>query len=130
MKKVAIATLGLAMQTFREKLDQEQEVLMLASDIVMDTFIAESASLRAAAASSANAANAELHRTAADLIVHDAAMRVEMNARQALPAIVSGDTLKMMQTALKRLLKVPTFNTVAARRALSDAARAKQAYPF
>lgn len=130
MKKVAIATLGLAMQTFREKLDQEQEVLMLASDIVMDTFIAESASLRAAAASSANAANAELHRTAADLIVHDAAMRVEMNARQALPAIVSGDTLKIMQTALKRLLKVPTLNTVAARRTLSDAARAKQAYPF
>jgi alkylation response protein AidB-like acyl-CoA dehydrogenase len=130
MKKVAIATLGLAMQNFREKLDQEQEVLMLVSDIIMDTFIAESAALRAAAASSANAANAELHGTAADLIAHDAAMRVEMNARVALPAIVSGDTLKVMQSALKRLLKVPALNTVAARRALSDAACAKQAYPF
>ena len=59
-----------------------------------------------------------------------AAARVELNARAALPAIVSGDTLKVMQSALKRLLKVPTVNTVALRRTLSDAAAEKKAYPF
>jgi hypothetical protein len=125
MKDVSIALLGLAMQTFRADVENEQEVLTLVADIVMDTFAAESAWLRA----SAHPENA-LHQTAAELVVHSAAMRVEMNAREALPAIVSGDTLKIMQSALKRLLKVPAMNTVAARRTLSDAAAEKNAYPF
>ena len=125
MKKVSVAILGLAMNTFRAEFDKEQEVLMLASDIIMDTFAAESAMLRAAS----QPGNA-LHQTASELVIRDAAARVEMNAREALPAIVSGDTLKIMQSALKRLLKVPTMNTVASRRALSDAASEKKAYPF
>jgi hypothetical protein len=125
MKKVSVAILGLAMNTFRKEFEKEQEILMLASDIVMDTFAAESAMLRAAT----HPGNA-LHQTASELVIYDAAVRVEMNARAALPAIVSGDTLKIMQSALKRLLKVPGANTVAMRRTLSDAAAEKKAYPF
>lgn len=125
MKKVAIATLGLAMQTFKADIDKEQEVLMLASDIIMDTFAAESAWLRASAQGGTG-----LHQTVAELIVHDAALRVEANAKTALPAICSGDTLKIMQAALKKLLKTPTVNTVAARRALADAAVEKKGYVF
>jgi alkylation response protein AidB-like acyl-CoA dehydrogenase len=125
MKKVSVAILGLAMDTFRKDFEKEQEVLMMASDIVMDAFAAESAMLRAAT----QPGNA-LHKAVSELAIHDAAVRVEMNARAALPAIVSGDTLKIMQAALKRLLKVPTVNTVALRRTLSDAAAEKKAYPF
>lgn len=128
MKSVSIALLGLALQTFGAKLEQEQEVMMLIADIIIDTFAAESAMLRAAS----NSTNSlySLHQTAADLAVSSAAARVEMNARAALPAIVSGDTLKVMQSALKRLLKVPTVNAVALRRTLSDAAADKKLYPF
>ena len=125
MKDVSIALLGLALQTFGQKLEQEQEVMMMIADIVIDTFAAESAMLRAAS----QAGNA-LHQTAAELVIAESASRVEMNARAALPAIVSGDTLKIMLSALKRLLKVPTVNTVALRRSLSDAASEKKAYPF
>jgi alkylation response protein AidB-like acyl-CoA dehydrogenase len=125
MKDVSIALLGLALQTFGPKLEQEQEVMMLIADCVMDTFAAESAMLR----SESNAGNA-LHQTAAELVVSSAANRVDLNARAALPAIVSGDTLRVMQSALKRLLKVPSVNAVALRRTLSDAATEKKAYPF
>ena len=125
MKKVSIAVLGLAMQTYRAEVDKEQEVLMLASDIIMDTFAAESAWLRATAQGGTG-----LHKTVAELIVHDAALRVESNAKTALTAICTGDTLKVMQAALKRLLKTPNVNTVAARRALSDAALEKKGYVF
>jgi hypothetical protein len=125
MKKVSIAVLGLAMQTYRAEVDKEQEILMLASDIIMDTFAAESAYLRSRAQ-----ADSSIHTTVADLIVHDAALRVEVNARTALTAMCSGDTLKIMQTALKRLLKTPTVNTVAARRTVSDAAINKKGYVF
>ena len=125
MKKVAIATLGLAMQTYKADIDKEQEVLMLASDIIMDAFTAESAWLRAAAQG-----GSDLHQTVAELIVHDASLRVEANAKTALTAICTGDTLKIMQAALKKLLKTPTINTVAARRLLSDAAVEKKGYVF
>jgi alkylation response protein AidB-like acyl-CoA dehydrogenase len=125
LKDVSIALLGLALQTFGSKLEQEQEVMMMIADIVIDTFAAESAMLRAAS----EQGNA-LHQTAAELVVAESASRVEMNARAALRAIVSGDTLKIMQSALKRLLKLPTANIVALRRSLSDAACEKKAYPF
>jgi alkylation response protein AidB-like acyl-CoA dehydrogenase len=125
MKKVSIAILGLALQTYGAAVDKEQEVLMLASDIIMDTFAAESAWLRAAAAG-----GDRLHLTVAELIAHDAALRVEANARTALSAMCTGDTLKTMQAALRRMLKLPAINTVAARRALSDAALEKKGYAF
>jgi len=125
MKKVSIAILGLAMQTYRQEIEKEQEVLMLASDIIMDAFSAESALLRATAQGGTG-----LHQTVAELIVHDAALRVEANAKTALTAICTGDNLKMMQAALRKLLKTPTVNTVAARRALSDASIAKKGYAF
>jgi alkylation response protein AidB-like acyl-CoA dehydrogenase len=125
MKKVSIAILGLAMQTFKAEVEKEQEVLMLASDIIMDAFAAESALLRATAQGGTG-----LHQTVAELIVHDAALRVEANAKTALTAICTGDTLKMMQGALKKLLKTPSINTVAARRALSDASLEKKGYAF
>jgi alkylation response protein AidB-like acyl-CoA dehydrogenase len=125
MKDVSVALLGLALQTFGAKLEEEQEVMMLIADCVIDTFAAESAVLRA----ESNAGNS-LHQTAAELVVSSAANRVDLNARAALPAIVSGDTLKVMQSALKRLLKVPSVNAVALRRSLSDAATERKAYPF
>jgi len=125
MKKVSVAILGLAMQTFKAEIEKEQEVLMLASDIIMDAFAAESALLRATAQGGTG-----LHQTVAELIVHDAALRVEANAKTALTAICTGDTLKMMQGALKKLLKTPSINTVAARRALSDASFEKKGYAF
>ena len=125
MKKVSIAILGLALQTYGANIEKEQEVLMLASDIIMDAFAAESSLLRATALGGTG-----LHQTVAELIVHDAALRVEANGKTALSAICTGDTLKMMQTALRRLLKTPTVNTVAARRALSDAAFEKKGYAF
>ena len=47
MKKIALMVLGTAMQTYGEKLADEQEVLMAAADIIIDVYGAESALLRA-----------------------------------------------------------------------------------
>src|SRR5476651_1109450 len=48
-KKTALMVLGLAMQTYRDALGDEQEVLMHAADILIDVFSADSAVLRAQA---------------------------------------------------------------------------------
>ena len=129
-KKTALMVLGLAMQTFGQKLTDEQEVLMHAADILMDVFAAESAVLRAEATSSRKAGNASLHVDAARVFVNDAALRIDASAKQALAATVDGDTLRTMLAGLRRLIKVTPVNTAALRRRLADETVARGAYPF
>jgi alkylation response protein AidB-like acyl-CoA dehydrogenase len=129
-KKTALMLFGLAMQTFGTKLTDEQEVLMHLADISIDLFSAESAVLRAQAASASGAPRASLHVDAARVFVNDAAMRIDASARQALAATVDGDTLRIMLAALRRLLKVVPINTVAARRRLADATVERGGYPL
>jgi len=129
-KKTSLMVFGLAMQTFGTKLTDEQEVLMHLADIAIDVFSAESAVLRAQAASAAKAQRASLHVDAARVFVNDAAMRIDASARQALAATVEGDTLRTMLAALRRLLKVAPINTVVARRRLADATVERGGYPL
>jgi alkylation response protein AidB-like acyl-CoA dehydrogenase len=129
-KKTALMVVGLAMQTYGEKLTDEQEVLMHLADIAIDVYGAESATLRAQAAAGRQLPRASLHVDAARVFVNDAAMRIDASARQALAAMVEGDTLRMTLAALKRLLKVTPVNTVAARRRLADETVTRGGYPF
>ncbi len=130
MKKTAVMVLGLAMQTYGTALEQQQEVLMIASDIMMDTFMAESALLRAAQAGTTDTARASLHADAAAVLTHDAGLRVDGNARTAIQAMTSGDTQRTMLAALRRLLKVTPVDTIAARRRLADAIAERKGYIF
>ena len=103
---------------------------MLVADILIDVLSAESAVLRAIAAADRHVARAPLHADAAQVFVNDAVLRVEASARQALAAMVEGDTLRTMLAALRRLLKVTPVNTVAIRRRLADESVARGGYIF
>ena len=120
-KKVALMVLGTAMQTYGQKLNDEQEVLGYAADIMIDTYAAESAVLRARAATEAAHPHAGLHEAAARTFVNDAAQRLDGAARNALAAMADGDTLRVLLAALRRVLKVTPVNTVALRRRLAEA---------
>ncbi|MBN4048194.1 acyl-CoA dehydrogenase family protein, partial [bacterium AH-315-O15] len=120
-KKVALMVLGTAMQTYGQKLNDEQEVLGYAADIMIDTYAAESAVLRARAASAVAHPRAGLHEAAARTFVNDAALRIEGAARNALAAMADGDVLRVLLAALRRVLKVTPVNTVALRRRLAEA---------
>jgi alkylation response protein AidB-like acyl-CoA dehydrogenase len=128
-KKAALMGLGLAMQTYRDKLGDQQEVLMHLADILMDTYAAESAVLRASAAST-QGERAALQLDAARVFVNDAGPRIEASARQALAIMAEGDTLRTMLAALRRLFKAPPINTAVLRRRLSDEAVARGGYIF
>lgn len=129
-KKVVLLVAGTAMQKYGEKLDQEQEVLTYIADLVIDACAAESAVLRAQAAAADKATDATLHADAASVFTHEAAGRVELNARNALAAMAEGDTLRTQLAALRRLLKVTPVNTVQMRRRLADATLEKGSYLF
>jgi alkylation response protein AidB-like acyl-CoA dehydrogenase len=124
LKKTALMVLGTAMQTYGEKLPDEQEILSLTADIVIDVFAAESAALRAAAA------GGDLHAAAAQIVVNDAAGRVEIAARSALAGMTEGDTLRTLLAALRRTVKPNPLNTVALRRRVADAVAERKGYPF
>jgi alkylation response protein AidB-like acyl-CoA dehydrogenase len=120
-KKVVLIVLGTAMQTYGQTLNDEQEILGYAADIMIDTSAAESAVLRARATATAALPRADLHAAAAQIFVSEAAQRVEQAARSALSAMAEGDTLRTLLAALRRVLKMAPVNTVALRRRLADA---------
>jgi alkylation response protein AidB-like acyl-CoA dehydrogenase len=144
-KKVALMVLGTAMQTYGDKLTDQQEVLGLAADILIETLASESAILRARqqphprsgpAATFAQAApsaeeggdRATLHEAAARVYVDGAAARVEASAKAAVAAMAEGDMLRTLLAALRRILKVSPINAVALRRTLAEAATARGGY--
>ena len=128
--KVALMVIGTAMQTYGDRLTDEQEVLGAAADILIDTYAAESAVLRARQARASGHTRADLHEAAARVFVADAAFRVEVAARTALAAMAEGDTLRTLLAALRRVLKVDPVNTVALRRQLAAAVVAAGRYVF
>jgi len=127
-KKVALMVVGTAMQTYGEKLTDEQEVVSFAADILIDIYASESAVLRAREVSSSRQPAADLHVQAARVFVNDAAQRIEAAAKNALAAMAEGDTLRTLLAALRRILKANPSNTVVMRRALADAVVARGGY--
>jgi alkylation response protein AidB-like acyl-CoA dehydrogenase len=127
MKKTALMVLGTAMQTFGEKLTDQQEILTLTADVIIDVFAAESVLLRAA---QPGQRDATLATAAAEVYITDAAARVEIAARSALAAMAEGDTLRTLLAALRRILKTSPVNTVARRRQIADAIVERKAYPY
>jgi alkylation response protein AidB-like acyl-CoA dehydrogenase len=126
-KKIALMSLGLAMQRYGEELTDQQEVLMAIADIVIAVACAESALLRA---SSAAGPLAPLHADAAAIFVNDAAARVDASAKQLLAAMAEGDTLRTHLAALRRLLKVTPIDTVSRRRRIADETVRRGSYIF
>jgi alkylation response protein AidB-like acyl-CoA dehydrogenase len=124
MKKAALMVLGTAMQTYGEKLSDQQEVLMAAADIIIEVYAAETVLLRATSAGDA------LQESAAQVFIGEAAGRVELGTRAALASMTEGDTLRTLLAALRRLMKVAPVNAVALRRTIADAVIDRQAYPF
>jgi alkylation response protein AidB-like acyl-CoA dehydrogenase len=129
MKKVALMVLGTAMQTFGDKLTDEQEILSATADIVIDVYAAESVVLRAISAGDSSK-TAALQQDAASVFVSDAAGRVAIAARTALSAMSEGDNLRTLLAALRRILKPVAVNTVALRRRVADAVVSGTGYPF
>jgi len=126
-KKVALMTLGLALQRYGEDITDQQEVLMSIADIMIATACAESAQLRATAATGDGAV---FHADAAAVFINDAAAAIETAAKQALAAMAEGDTLRTHLAALRRLLKVSPIDTVVRRRRIADETVRRGSYIF
>ncbi|MBK7046642.1 MAG: acyl-CoA dehydrogenase family protein [bacterium] len=111
MKKVILATLGLAAQKFGMGLKDQQGVLADIADIAIETFACESGLLRAQKKAARDGQDAaEPMADMVRLYTHDAMEKVSTLARNVLGATCEGDELRVMMAGLRRLAKHEALN--------------------
>jgi hypothetical protein len=130
-KKIFLQAAGGAVQKFREKLAEEQELIAALANIVMEVYAMESCLLRAQKAAAAKGeAGASVMIDAARVFIADAGERVDHEARRALAAVHEGDMLTTQIAVLKRFGKRSAVDTIGLRRKVAAAVQSQDRYPF
>ena len=130
-KKIFLQAAGGAVQKYREKLADEQELIGALANMVMEIYAMESSLLRAQKSAAARGeAAAQAILDAARVFITDAAGRVENEARRAVAAVHEGDMLTTQMALLKRFAKRAPVDTIALRRNVAAAVQAQDKYPF
>jgi hypothetical protein len=131
VKKVFLLVAGAALEKYRERLADHQEIVAALSDIVMESYAIESSLRRVQKAEVARgAASTSVMADAARVFLQDAADRIEVGARRTLAALLDGDMLRTQMAVLRRFLKRDPADTVAMRQRVSAAVLAGDRYPF
>jgi len=130
-KKIFLQAAGGAVQKFREKLSDEQELVAALANIVMEVYAMESCLLRAQKAAEAKSESANSAMiAAARVFISDAMERVEHEAKRALAAEYEGDMLTTQIAVLKRFSKRGALDTIALRRQVAASVQSRDRYPF
>jgi alkylation response protein AidB-like acyl-CoA dehydrogenase len=130
-KKIFLQAAGGAVQKFREKLADEQELIGALSNVVMEIYAMESCLLRAQKAAAARGeSSTQTMIDAARIFISDAAERVEHEAKRAIAAVNEGDMLTTQMAVLKRFAKRGPVDTIALRRRIAAAVQSQDRYPF
>ena len=128
-KKVALMILGTAAQKYMTELQNQQEILINAADIIIDAYAMETAILRAQKLAAKGNADSQIDM--AQVFCNDAIQRIEATAKNTIAAMSEGDEGKMLQVALKRFTKNNSpVNTIAARQRIADTLIAANKYAF
>jgi len=125
-KKIALLTLGIAHEKYGAQLEQQQEIIMNLSDIIMEVFAMESSLLRsrklAAGGGGANAADA------CAVYLRDSIARLELSSRTVLSACAQGDELRRNLSRLRGYAGYDPVNTIALRRQIAARLLANERY--
>ncbi len=120
-KKTVLMVSGAAIQKFTNKLNNEQELLMNASDMLIHIYAAESTLLRVQKLEDKNGADSvKILKDILDVFFYDASFVINKAGVDGLNSFAEGDELKAMLMGMKRFTKVPGVNVVAARRRIAD----------
>lgn len=131
MKKAFLLVAGAAVQKLMMQLKDEQEILMAASDVLMEIFAAESMLLRIMKLQSRKSENEmAVYKDMMQVFMNDSLDRVHRSGTTAINSFATGDEQKMMLLGLKRFTKYPSINTTAARRRIADVIIAANKYCF
>ncbi len=130
-KKAILMVAGSAVQKFMQKLGEEQEIIMNVTDMIIETFVAESAILRTLKlANIKGEAAAEYYAKMTSVYVSEAMDKINVYGKNAVSAFAEGDELKILLLGLKRFTKFAPINTVKLRREVADKLIEENKYCF
>ncbi len=118
-KKVGLLCLGIAYQKYGDSLENQQEALAAITDILMNTFAMESASLRAQKIANSGK-NAQQAADMSAVFAAEALDTIESAARSVLANCSEGDALRLNLAALKRLTKFEPVDAIGLRRSIAS----------
>lgn len=131
MKKAFLLVAGAAVQKLMIQLKDEQEILMAASDVLMEIFAAESMLLRIMKLQNRKSeTEMAVYKDMMQVFINDSLDRVHRSGTTAINSFATADDQKMMLLGLKRFTKYPSINTTASRRRIADVIIAANAYCF
>jgi len=132
LKKVFLMVAGSAVQKFGPQLEEHQQLLLAASDILIEIYMAESGILRAEKIAKRNGADSQKEQIAmAKLYLYHAVETVNTKAKEGIGSFAEGDEQRMMLMGLKRFTKYTNMpNVVALRNTIAEKLTSENKYCF
>ncbi|MBT8376356.1 MAG: acyl-CoA dehydrogenase family protein [Bacteroidia bacterium] len=132
LKKVFLMVAGSAVQKYGPDLEKHQQLLMAASNILIEIYMAESAILRAEKNAKRFGEDTQKEQIAmAKLYLFNAVETVKKNGIEGIISFAEGDEQKMMLMGLKRFTKYTNYpNVVALRNTIAEKVKAENKYCF
>jgi alkylation response protein AidB-like acyl-CoA dehydrogenase len=120
-KKLGLFAAGAATQKYMQAIQDQQEIMGAIADMVIESYVMESAVLRAQKiASSQGEAAAALPIGMTRVYLTQAMEKIEAAARKIVAAVADGDMLRTQLAILRRLAKYEPFNTIALRQQIAQ----------
>jgi len=132
LKKVFLMVAGSAVQKFGPDLEEHQMLLMAASDILIQVYMAESAILRTEKNAKRFGEEAQAAQIAmSKLYLYRAVDIIQQKGKEAIVSFAEGDEQRMMLMGLKRFTKYTNQpNVVELRTQIADKVAADNGYTF
>jgi len=132
LKKVFLMVAGAAVQKFGPDLEEHQQLLIAASDILIEIYMAESAILRTEKNAKRFGEEAQAVQIAmAKLYLYNAVSIVEKNGKESIISFAEGDEQRMLLMGLKRFVKYTNYpDIVDLRIAIAEKVKAENKYCF
>ncbi|UJH67728.1 acyl-CoA dehydrogenase family protein [Allomuricauda sp. SCSIO 65647] len=132
LKKTFLMIAGSAVQKFGTELEKHQQLLMAASDILIQVYLAESAVLRTEKNAKRFGEDAQAAQIAmAKLYLYRATDIIVQKGKEAIVSFAEGDEQRMMLMGLKRFTKYTNQpNVVALRTQIAEKVAADNGYTF
>jgi len=124
-KQIALLTLGVAHRKYGAQLEQQQEIIMNISDIVMEVLAMESSLLRRRKMAAGRGANAA---DACAVYLRDALIRIELASRTVMSACAEGHELRQRLSHLCAYAQHDPVNAIALRRGIAARLLASECY--
>ncbi|SDB23563.1 Acyl-CoA dehydrogenase [Flavobacteriaceae bacterium MAR_2010_188] len=132
LKKVFLMVAGAAVEKFGTELDEHQQILLAASNMLIEIYMAESALLRTEKNVGRFGEDAQEAQIAmAKLYLYNAVELVNKNGKEGIISFAEGDEQKMMLMGLKRFTKYNNYpNVVELRNTIAEKVKAENKYCF